>query len=70
MTERRQLLTSPRVAEILGVSIRTVQRLAESGDLPAIKLTGQTGAYVFEPTEVELWQLRRARQQREEAKTA
>lgn len=67
MTERRQLLTSPQVAEILKVSIRTVQRLAESGELPAIKLTGQTGAYVFEPTEVELWQLRRAR---EEAKTA
>lgn len=53
------------MAEILGVSIRTVQRLAESGDLPAMKLSGQTGAYVFDPTEVELWQLRRARQEAE-----
>lgn len=55
------------MAEILGVSVRTVQRLAESGDLPAMKMTGQTGAYVFDPVQVELWQLR---QQREEAKSA
>lgn len=67
MTERRQLLSSPQVAEILGVSVRTVQRLAESGDLEAVKLSGQTGAYVFDPVKVELWQLR---QQREEAKSA
>jgi excisionase family DNA binding protein len=67
MTERRQLLTSPQVATMLGKSIRTVQRMAEAGELPAMKLPGETGAYVYDPTEIELWQLRR---QRQEAKSA
>ena len=59
MTET-QLLTSPQVASRLGVSIRTVHRLADSGALmPALKLPGPTGAYLFRPDDVE--QIERAR---------
>lgn len=70
MTQRRQLLSSPQVAELIHKSVRTVQRMAESGELPAIKMDGATGAYVFDATEVELWQLRQRAAEREEAKSA
>lgn len=37
------------VAKILGVSVRTVHRMAESGDLPfEVKVPGPRGAYVFD----------------------
>lgn len=52
MAEKRQLLSSSQVAELLGKSIRTVQRLAESGELPAIKLD-EPARYVFDLDEVE-----------------
>ena len=39
---------------MLGKSTRTVQRMAESGQIPAVKMDGLTGAYVFDPTVVEL----------------
>jgi excisionase family DNA binding protein len=55
MTERRQLLSSLQVAELLNKSVRTIQRMAESGELPAIKMDGQTGAYVFDLADVEQW---------------
>lgn len=58
MAEQRQVLSSPQVAELLGKSVRTIQRLAESGELPAIKMDGRTGAYVFDATEVELYRYR------------
>ncbi len=48
------LLTSPQVAHRLGKSIRTVHRLAESGDLvPVQKLPGPNGAYLFRESDVE-----------------
>jgi excisionase family DNA binding protein len=54
MTEKRQLLSSTEVAALLGKSVRTVQRMAESGELPAIKLGERdTAAYVFDLDEVE-----------------
>jgi hypothetical protein len=44
------------VAELIGKSVRTVHRLAESGELPAIKVQGPSGVtatYVFDLAEVE-----------------
>jgi len=56
-----ELITSPKAAAILGVSARTVQRLAESGELRhAQKLTGPNGAYLFRLRDVE--RLARTRQ--------
>jgi excisionase family DNA binding protein len=55
----QRLLTTVQVADLLGLHIRKVQRLAESGDLPvAQKLPGPYGRYVFDATEVELWRYR------------
>lgn len=42
------LLTTTEAGVILGKSARTVQRMAESGELPyARKLPGPNGAYLF-----------------------
>lgn len=44
------LLTSPQAGAILGKSARTIQRMADSGDLPYVhKLDGPNGAYLFDP---------------------
>lgn len=46
-------LTSPEAGAILGKSARTVQRMADSGDLPYVhKLPGPNGAYLFDRAEV------------------
>ena len=51
---RNDLLTSPQAGLILGKSSRTVQRLAETGVLPAAqKLPGPNGAYLFRREDVE-----------------
>lgn len=51
------LLTSPEVAEVLGTTIRTVQRMAKHGRLPvAQKLPGEKGAYLFSREVVEMIQ--------------
>lgn len=43
------LLTSPQAGAILGKSARTVQRMADAGDLPFVqKLDGPNGAYLFD----------------------
>ena len=43
-----------QAADELGVSIRTIHRLVDSGDLtPAVKVPGKTGAFLFEEAEVE-----------------
>jgi excisionase family DNA binding protein len=60
MAEQRQVLSSTQVAHQLGVSVRQVQRWARSGELPAIKMEGLTGAYVFDATQVELWRYRQS----------
>lgn len=45
-----ELLTSPQAGVILGKSARTVQRMADAGELPYVqKLTGPNGAYLFDP---------------------
>lgn len=48
------LLTTAQVARILGVSVATVNRWADSGELPtAFKAPGLRGARLFHTTEVE-----------------
>lgn len=49
-----ELLTSPEVSNLLGVSIRTVHRRVDAGDLRAVrKLPGPNGAFLFDRAEVE-----------------
>lgn len=60
MTESRQgqLISSSQVAELIGKSVRTVHRMAESGELPAIRVQGPTGVtatYVFDLDDIEQW---------------
>ena len=51
-----ELLTSPEVARLLSVSIRTVHRLATSSQLsPAHKLPGPNGAFLFDAADVEAY---------------
>lgn len=48
------LLTSPQAGLILGKSARTVQRMADAGDLPvAQKLPGPNGAFLFRREDIE-----------------
>lgn len=48
------LVTSPQAAHILGVSNRTVHRLADAGELkPALQLPGPNGAFLFLRSAVE-----------------
>ena len=60
MTGER-VITSAEVAELLGCSPRTVQRMAERGDLPyETKLRGTTGSYLFSRQVVEMYLSTRA----------
>lgn len=47
------VLTANEAATVLGVSSRTVTRMAIDGRLHAAKLSGTRGAYLFEKSEVE-----------------
>lgn len=48
------LMTAAEVAERLGVSIKTVARMANAGTLPtAVKAPGLRGARLFDPNDVE-----------------
>jgi excisionase family DNA binding protein len=48
------LMTAAQTAKKLGCSPRTVARMAEDGRItPAMKLPGETGAYLFDLAEVE-----------------
>lgn len=47
-------LTTAKVADALGVDVRTVHRWVESGRItPAFKLDGLRGPYLFDAAEVE-----------------
>lgn len=51
------LLTTSEVAELLGKPLRTVQRMAKQGRLPAAqKLPASNGTYLFSREVVELVQ--------------
>ena len=61
MTPDSELLTSPQVSRLLDVSIRTVHRRAEAGELtPVQKLPGPNGAYLFRRADVEEFMRRAA----------
>lgn len=47
------LISSKRAAQILDVTARTVARWAGDGLIPAMKMEGKTGAYVFSPEAIE-----------------
>ncbi len=52
--EQDDLVTSADAARILGVHVATVARRVASGSLrPALKLPGETGAYLFARADVE-----------------
>jgi excisionase family DNA binding protein len=54
------LITTAQVAELLRVDVRTVHRLTASGSLPhALKIPGQTGAYMFDREAVEKYRRER-----------
>jgi excisionase family DNA binding protein len=56
------LIGTTGAADVLGVSLRTVKRMAIDGELPVHqKLPGQTGAYLFRLDDVE--RLARRREQ-------
>lgn len=56
MTDKDQLLTSPQAGLILGKSSRTVQRMADRGELPvAQKLPGPNGAYLYWRADIEAY---------------
>ena len=48
-----RILTSTEVAKILHLDIRTLQRRAQSGEIPTHKLPGVNGAYIFDADEIE-----------------
>ena len=49
-------MTTEQVARRLGVTIRTVVRMAADGRLPvAFKVPGRTGTYLFDPQVVEMY---------------
>jgi len=58
-TNRRasgRLITAAELAADLDMSVRTINRRAQAGDLPyAYKMPGVRGAYLFDPGTVALW---------------
>lgn len=54
MEHAHELLTSSEVGRILDKSIRTVQRMTESGELPCVrKLPGPNGPRLYDRADVE-----------------
>lgn len=50
----RNLVTTKKAAEILGVTPRQITRWALNGDIPhAHKVEGQTGSYLFDVNVIE-----------------
>ena len=47
------LLTTSQVRDLTGWSITSINRWALKGELPAKKLPGRTGAYLFSRTDIE-----------------
>lgn len=48
------LLTTAQAAERRSVHVRTIHRAVASGRLkPALKLPGDTGAYLFDPADID-----------------
>jgi excisionase family DNA binding protein len=52
MTKFRHDKSTGEVAEMLDLTPRQVARLAACGDIPAFKLPGKTGSYLFNEADV------------------
>ncbi len=52
-------LTTAQVASLTGWSVTSINRWAAAGDLPATKLPGRTGAYLFMRPDVDRFRERR-----------
>lgn len=64
---KNPLIPTAEVAQILGVDVRTVHRMADDRRLtPSMKIPGRTGAYLFDRADVE----RLAADRRSDAETA
>lgn len=61
-----RLMTAKQVSELLGVSCKTVYRLALQRRLPSVRLT-ENGSVRFEPGEITRWLQQRRRQDRDSA---
>lgn len=62
MSDLPVLLSTRQAARLLGVTIRTIQRFADAGDLPAVyRFEGKRGAYLFHVADVEALAKRRQR---------
>lgn len=49
-----RLIPTSEVAALLSIHVATVVRKAQAGEIPfAVKLPGETGAYLFDRAEVE-----------------
>jgi excisionase family DNA binding protein len=60
--KNEQLIPTKQVAELLGVDVRTVHRLADRKHLPAaMKIEGKTGAWLFSRDVVEMYLRQRDR---------
>lgn len=59
MTKFRHTLSTGEVAEMLDLTPRQVARLADSGDIPSIKLPGKTGARLFNEADVRAYRATR-----------
>lgn len=51
--DANELISATQVASKLGVTSVTVQRWVRNGKLPAKKLPGRNGAYVFDADEID-----------------
>lgn len=62
------LLTSPQVGGLLGCSVRTVHRLVADNQLiPAQKLPGPNGAFLFSAAAVEMYRRQRDEKRQQDA---
>jgi len=56
MSQSAHYVSTAEVAQLLGKSTATVKRMAQKGSLPpAMKLPGETGAYLFDRALVETY---------------
>lgn len=54
MQQVRELLTSSQAGHILNLSARTIQRMADAGEIPLVqKLPGRNGARLFSRVDIE-----------------
>lgn len=53
-------MTAAQAAARLGVDRKTILRWIADGRLPAVKLAGRTGAYLFDPADVDRLAAQRA----------